>query len=359
MEMKQLKNLFLTGACLLACMACSKDDDNHAGGILADATLRVEIKAAGTKTKAYNPNDLNELQGEANINNLAVVIFNEDGSQVLGSKWEAVQAEHTATITDVPAKSAKARIVIVANVPQSVISGITSYAGFQSALVDLASQSQTSLAMSSRVIDTEKALIAGDNYLGYTSMGADNVNGISSPLYLTRVPARVDLRTVDTKFAGTKLKGYSVRVEQVSLVNRKTRAYYFSENEWGAVEADGNQDSSPVVSLNTIVNDANPMTATSYVGYVMENTDTDAPTGIRLRASLLNANGDVVETKTFISAINLNGVSLGYGHNLIKRNYVYRLWITFGENSFDPETFLMVRVEVVDWGNVYQDVVYD
>lgn len=357
--MKQLKYFFLTGACLLACMACSKDNDNHTDGTLADATLRVDIKAAGTKTKAYNPNDLNELEGEANINNLAVVIFSEDGSQVLGSKWEAVQAEHTAAITDVPAKAARARIVIVANVPQSVINGITSYAGFQSALVDLSSQSQTNLAMSSRVIDTEKALIAGDNYLGYTSMGADNVNGISSPLYLTRIPARVDLRTVDTKFAGTKLKGYSVRVEQVSLVNRKTRAHYFSEGEWGAVEADGNQDSSPVVSLNTIINDANPMTATRYVGYVMENSDTDAPTAIRLRASLVSANGDVVETKTFVSAINQNGASLGYGHNLIKRNYVYRVWVTFGENSFDPETSLMVRIEVVDWGNVYQDVVYD
>lgn len=357
--MKQLKYFFLTGACLLACMACSKDDDNHTDGTLADATLRVDIKAAGTKTKAYNPNDLNELEGEANINNLAVVIFSEDGSQVLGSKLEAVQAEHTAAITDVPAKAAKARIVIVANVPQSVINGITSYAGFQSALVDLSSQSQTSLAMSSRVIDTEKSLIAGDNYLGYTSMGADNVNGISSPIYLTRVPARVDLRTVDTKFAGTKLKGYSVRVEQVSLVNRKTRAHYFSEGEWGAVEAGGNQDSSPVVSLNTIVNDANPMTATRYVGYVMENSDTDTPTAIQLRASLVSANGDVVETKTFVSAINQNGASLGYGHNLIKRNYVYRVWVTFGENSFDPETSLMVRIEVVDWGNVYQDVVYD
>lgn len=359
MKIKQLKYLFLTGACLLACLACSKDDDNHTDGSLADATLRIDIKAAGSKTKAYNSNDLNELQGEANINNLAVVIFSEDGSQVLGSKWEAVQAEHTATITDVPAKATKARIVIVANVPQAVINGITSYAGFQSVLVDLSSQSQTSLTMSSRVIDTEKALIAGDNYLGYTSMGTDNVNGISSPLYLTRVPARVDLKTVDTKFAGTKLKGYSVRVEQVSLVNRKTRAHYFSEGEWGAVEVDGNQDSSPVVSLNTIVNDANPITTTSYVGYVMENSDTDAPTGIRLRASLVNASGDVVQTKTFISPINLNGVSLGYGHNLIKRNYVYRLWITFGENSFDPETLLLVNVEVVDWGTVDQNVDFD
>lgn len=358
MKIKKFKYLFLTGTCLLACMACSKDDD-HGVDPSADAKLAITIKAAGAKTKAYNPDDLNELQGEANINNLAVIVFSADGSTVYGSKWEPVQTEYSATLTDVPAKAAKARILIVANVPEAVISGITSYDSFQSKLVDLASQSQTSLGMSSRVIDTNEPLIAGDNYLGYTAMGEQNVNGISSPLYLTRVPARVDLVTVDTKFAGTKLAGNSVRLEQVSVVNRKTRAFYFSEGEWGAVEADGALDSSPIVSLNTVINDVNPLTGTNYVTYVMENTDTAAPTSIRIKASLVNKSGAVAQTKTFTSPINLNGINLGYGHNLIKRNYVYRVWVTFGENSFDPETTLIVRVEVVDWGPVSQDVVID
>ena len=360
MIIKKLTYLFFTGACLLASVACSKDDETK-GGVegLSNATLRVEIKAAGVKTKAYNPNDLNELQGEANINNLAVVVFSEDGSQVLGSKWKAVQTEYSATLTDIPVKAANSRILIVANVPEQVINSITTFDNFQNSLVDLASQSKTSLTMSSRVIDTDKPLIAGDNYLGYSSMGSENVNGISSPIYLTRVPSRVDLVTVDTKFKGTKLEGYSVRLEQVSVVNRKTRAHYFSESEWGAVETAGNQDSSPVISFNTIINDANTLATTSYVGYVMENTETTAPTSIRLRASLVNANGNVIQTKLFTSAINLNGTSLGYGHNLIKRNYVYRLWITFGEDSFDPETELAVNVQVVNWGPVDQDVVIE
>ena len=358
MKVKQLKYLFLTGACLLACLACSKNEEP---GIdpTADANLTITIKAAGGKTKAYNPNDKNELQGEANINNLAVFVFSADGSQVFGTKWAQVQTEYTATLTDVSAKSDYARIVIVGNIPQNVVNSVTSYGGLQSALVDLASQSQTNLTMSSRVIDTDKPLIAGDNYLGYTSMGDDNVNGISSPIYLTRVASRIDLVSVDTKFAGTKLKNYSVRLEQVSVVNRKTQARYFSEDEWGAVEVNGNQDRSPVISLNTMINDINPLTETSYVTYVMENSDTTAPTSIQLRASLINASGDVVQTKTFSSPINLNGLNLGYGHNLIKRNYVYRLSVTFGENSFEGETFLNVLVEVVDWGDVSQDVVFD
>ena len=169
MKIKQLKYLFLTGACLLACLACSKDDDSKID-MTADAKLTVTIKAAGVKTKAYNPDDKNELQGEANINNLAVIVFSADGSEVYGSKWEPVKTEYTATLTDVPAKANNARIVIVANIPESVVNSITSYDGFQSALVGLESQSQTSLAMSSRVIDTDKPLAKDDNYLGYTSM---------------------------------------------------------------------------------------------------------------------------------------------------------------------------------------------
>lgn len=104
MKIKQLKALLLTGTCLLACLACSKDDDPKVD-TTADAKLAIAIKAAGVKTKAYNPDDKNELQGEANINNLAVIVFSADGSEVYGSRWEPVQTEYTATLTDVPAKS--------------------------------------------------------------------------------------------------------------------------------------------------------------------------------------------------------------------------------------------------------------
>ena len=61
----------------------------------------------------------------------------------------------------------------------------------------------------------------------------------------------------------------------------------------------------------------------------------------------------------------------GYNHNYVKRNYVYRLNVTFGDTSFDgnhekdpnipipprPTTGdLDVQVEVVNWGQVSQDV---
>ena len=77
------------------------------------------------------------------------------------------------------------------------------------------------------------------------------------------------------------------------------------------------------------------------------------------------------ETKIFTAVINRNGLDRGYNHNYVKRNYVYRLNVTFGDTSFDgdhekdpnipipprPTTGdLDVQVEVVNWGQVSQDV---
>ena len=93
--MKLLANIFLSGLAILACVSCSKDEDPVLP--LEGAKLSVAVKASGTATKAYNPNDVNELEGEAYINNLAVVVFNETGTELLGYKWEALSgAEHSA-----------------------------------------------------------------------------------------------------------------------------------------------------------------------------------------------------------------------------------------------------------------------
>ena len=65
--MKLLANIFLSGLAILACVSCSKDEDPVLP--LEGAKLSVAVKASGTATKAYNPNDVNELEGEAYINN--------------------------------------------------------------------------------------------------------------------------------------------------------------------------------------------------------------------------------------------------------------------------------------------------
>ena len=60
-------------------------------------------------------------------------------------------------------------------------------------MLDLSSQAQTNLTMSSQAIVTKSALTGDDNYLGYEDLGDQNIDGISDPILLTRVAARVDL----------------------------------------------------------------------------------------------------------------------------------------------------------------------
>ncbi|MCD7849428.1 MAG: hypothetical protein LUH63_06600 [Parabacteroides sp.] len=105
----------------------------------------------------------------------------------------------------------------------------------------------------------------------------------------------------------------------------------------------------------------------------MENTDSANPTQIVINATLLASPGYQAETKAFAATINENGTIVrGDAHKYVKRNYIYRLNITFGVNSFtgitedeptppgpgpDPGPTtgnLDVQVEVIGWGPVNQ-----
>ena len=314
----KLSNIFLsTLAVLLCCTACSKDEESFKGKD-ADASLSIVVKAAGSAvTKGFHPNDENELAGEAKVNNLSVLVFDESGAQLIGYGWQATNSEGEASILNVPAMTMRAQIVIVSNTPENSLAGVTSYSDFESKLAQLADQSQSNLVMSSPVITTQAPLVKGDNYLGYASMGSENINGIAEPVEITRLAARLDLVNVKTDFTKTLLRNRTVRVEEVTILNQSTASRFFSRDYWGVVMATGH----------------------------LGNSDA--------------------------AVINRNGLDRGYNHNYVKRNYVYRLNVTFGDTSFDgnhekdpnipipprPTTGdLDVQVEVVNWGQVSQDV---
>lgn len=164
----KLSNIFLsTLVVLLCCTACSKDDESFKGKD-ADASLSIAVKVAGSAvTKGFHPNDENELAGEAKVNNLSVLVFDESGAQLIGYGWQATNSEGEASILNVPAMTMRAQIVIVSNTPENSLAGVTSYSDFESKLAQLADQSQSNLVMSSPVITTQAPLVKGDNYLGY------------------------------------------------------------------------------------------------------------------------------------------------------------------------------------------------
>ena len=365
----KLKNIIAVGLSLVALASCSKDSQPIDVKDMKDAKLNITLKAsAPSLTKADG--DDNALAGETTINNVAVLTFTADGTQALADPyWSSSMSTSggEATILNVPTKATNALIAILANVPANAFSGVTSYNAFQERLAQLADQSQNNLAMSAQVIAANADLTNGDNYIGYSSQV--NINDISSPLELTRLAARIELVGATTNFS-TKpaLRGRTVRINSIYLANRKTASHFASTTYWGAIMADGNLGNSSPVTLGQNL----PLSGTPFRQYVMENTDSANPTQVVINATLLASTGYQAETKEFAAIINENGtVSVGEAHKYVKRNYIYRLNISFGPNSFDgveedeplppipptPTTgTLDVQVEVVGWGPVDQPV---
>ena len=309
---------------------------------------RSALKSAIATAKGINTNLF--VEGSKYLLDLAI------------AKAQAVLSDTAATQEQVDAAAAELN---------AVIAGLESADDFESKLAQLADQSQSNLVMSSPVITTQAPLVKGDNYLGYASMGSENINGIAEPVEITRLAARLDLVNVKTDFTKTLLRNRTVRVEEVTILNQSTASRFFSRDYWGVVMATGHLGNSDATALNRDIANGSPINDTPYVHYVMENDGSEAPTEIQVRATLLETDTYEAETKIFTAVINRNGLDRGYNHNYVKRNYVYRLNVTFGDTSFDgnhekdpnipipprPTTGdLDVQVEVVNWGQVSQDV---
>lgn len=371
----KLQHILVACFGMLVCASCSKDKQSGSIDSLPDAKITIQVGASKAISKAADPET---LPGEVNINNVAVLLFDETGTTLLGTPvWQQITTTNgSATITDVPAKATKARIILLANTPEGAFQDVANYDDFQARLAQLSDQLQTHLTMSSQVIVTTRPLEEGDNYLGYASMGNANINGISSPVEITRLAARLDLVSLGTRFAGSLLEGRTVRVNQVYIANQKTASHYFSAAYWGVVMAGGNLENSSVTNLNLQISDDVSVLNTPYRHYVMENDGSEQATQLVVQATLEAGGGYAEEAKWFTATINPNGLTQGYDHNFVKRNYIYRLFVTFGPNSFrgdEPEptppdppvppipptpdsTTLDVKVEVVGWGPFNQHV---
>ncbi|MCD7849427.1 MAG: fimbrial protein [Parabacteroides sp.] len=238
----KLRNIIAIGLSLTALASCSKDDLRSVDvNDLKNAKLNISLKASapgGTKAGG----DEYALDGETNINNMAVLTFSAADGILLSEEpfWTSNidVTDDMATVTDVPSKETKALIVAIANVPENAFSGITTYSDFQSRLAQLTDQSQNSLAMSSRVVEADVA--GGDNYIGYATASA-NLDNINTPLELVRLAARIELASAKTNFdSKASLRGRTVQINSIYLANEKTASRFASTAYWGAVMVDGN-----------------------------------------------------------------------------------------------------------------------
>lgn len=367
--MWNINNIVYAGIVLLLGVSCSNDNDRNIDS-LPEARISLQVKASGTNKKSVAKVattkatlDANELTGEAYINNITAFVFNEDGSQLLSSVpyyLETAPANGELTIPAIPAKAAKARIVLIGNAGSGTLSQINSYAGLEAALSRLSSQSQQNLAMSSRVIETEESLVAGnENYIGYSAMGDKNINKISTPLELTRLASRLDIVSLKTKFTRPELEGRTVKIESIAVANRKTASRFFSHDYWGPVVMSGNLDTSDATIMDLEVDNNTSLEEIAFRSYVMENDGTEQPTELLITATLSEKTPYLAETRVFRAVINEKGLST-FGHNYVKRNHVYKINLSFSDNSFEGEDVLYgsvdISVTVAEWNREIIDI---
>ena len=362
-----IKNIIV---CLLAAcvsFACSKDEGEEPDTQKGEARLSVKLQVRGNGSATKAGSDPNALPGETDINNLTAFVFNENGSELVGMTQENQDADLDVDV-EVPAGQ-RLKLVVIANAPESLLSASASLDELQKRLTVLTSQSQNNLTFSTPVISTSELLeVSSVNYIGYT--GENNIDGLDEPILLTRIVARVEVNSVRTRFEGTPLEGYTVRIDHITLANVNTQSHLYSVADWGAEEAPGNMvygagatdmvnefasGSQPVDYLgsnfNRVVGDASPITSPILEMYAFENSSSATPTSLVIKATLVEEN----ITKYFVVPVNQDGILNNKAdHDYLKRNYIYRLHITFSETSFKLPVSLEVRVEVESWGHVHQ-----
>lgn len=339
--MIKMKNILYVGLALLLCASCTKDGGNDFRS-LPDAKISLQLKASGAnkKVKAVTKasTETNELTGEAYINNITAFVFGGDNWDLVTTTpfyqdfQQTDPVDGVLTVLNIPAKVGRTRIVLVANAGSSTLANINTYASLEAALCQLAAQEQDNLTMSSQVIETEDLVAGDENYIGYSSVDK-NLNDIDTPLELTRLAARLDIVSAKTNFTRPELDGRTVTIQSITVANQKTASRYFGWEYWAEVFAPDNLGTAAEAVLNLEVDNNTALSEIAYSKYVMENNGSEQPTELLITATLSGNDTYLAETRTFSAIINENGLEK-YGHNFVKRNYVYKIALAFNNNSF-------------------------
>ncbi|MGP1538520.1 fimbrial protein [Bacteroides pyogenes] len=387
----KLEKLFLLGAIAFGLAACS-NEDTPVVQQAKNATMSLKIVQGGTRAIGI-PDDI--TAGESKIKRLDVFVFN--GDDVDGHKQAT--GEDVTEVKDIAVTIGSRTMVVVANATADM-GTITSKADLLSKVAtDLAAQTlENGLLMTSEETPPF-AIKAGKNYYGYAAgqTPAGNEISVDAPVKLTRVPARVALVNAVTQFTGSYAE-FTFEPEEIFLFNAKKQSKYFGNP--GALVAGTELLSGVDLSsfggplkpaawetadyLKDAFTSLDILSEKQVYYYVFENDASVQPTVLSIKGKIKksSAENDYATADDFPGAIDSEGYTYysivvnadipGYTYDgetpkdsKILRNTQYDISVTIKHLGKDDPTdppvaaaTLDVKVEVVDWKVVNQEVVY-
>ena len=147
----KVKNILLSGICLMSGLfsACTSEDlidgDKTQGGI--DTSISIVLTTGDPATKAPATNYQYATEDEIKVSNCVVAVFKMNGDAVgdmiggvksftfTSSDATTSEGKPAYTLNDIPAKTGKVRILVVANATNSDYSGFTTWSQFENATI--------------------------------------------------------------------------------------------------------------------------------------------------------------------------------------------------------------------------------
>jgi hypothetical protein len=381
---------FLFGIIFLAgfTQSCSTDNNAEGNGGNESKAMTLKIRGASYGTRASGAEGT-----ESSVKNLVIAVF--DGT-TLENTFVVSSPEVTGnTITKkITYKASTPKIVVVANVPASVFTGVKTADEFNvlttsldntTSAYDAATATFTSAVGDKDNVGTQKSDVLP--MIGTAS--AIDANG-SSSVSLYRMVSRVSIGSIKTAFSEYgPYAGFTFKVEQVYMANvpsASTLASEWDANGGGSAAV----TSSMVQGLTTnetdyksylgtgVLDAATPFTTNEYF-YVFPNSSTTFSTQTKLviKGQLYDKSGALVGTYYYPVVVNRaqtgtdinNSNSSDASHSgtgTVGANRTYTLGVTImtkGNTNPDDDlkpTDLSISVTVSDWSsNLTQDVIFN
>lgn len=389
----KLRHLFLAAIVALGMVACN-NEDVPAVVDGADGTVSVKVMPVSNGATARLSGDLNGtgLTAESAVKKTQVWVFM---GNVLDGYGESV-ATTADEVKDIPVHVGARDIYIVVNGGALGLQKLTSKADIEAAVTTVpVNIDDNGLVMTAEKITA--TLVAGKNTIGYGATVAGTSTSLGdTPVKVARVNARVAIVSAELALDDQNQKDIFDNLQnvQVAMFNVNEKAKVFNPNasvvgnwlygsQWPALAATYEQDPTTSAASAAFFEGATtafsmPIGITNAPYFYVNPLETVNKMFIVLRGKAFKGTTAVIAEGLYTDAAGytyfpvwVNGKDLGYAYTgdntntgKVLRNTQYNISLTIkkiGNPTIDPveEAFLDVKVEVLPWEVVKQDVTWE